>query len=85
VLAAAVEREHRDLQARCARYLSAPVDPLERLWVLQSDHLKILACVERGQPEESVLHTRAHLRSMQDMVIAALSGQGAQRSAARTL
>ena len=81
--AAAVEREHRDLQAQYARYLSAPVENLEGLWLLQSHHLKILGCVERGQPEEGVLHMRAHLRSMQAMVIAALRSQGAQ-SAARS-
>ena len=72
VLAAAVEREHRDLLARSAPYLSAPIDHLDRLWLLQSHHLKILGCVERGQPEEGVQHARAHLRCMQNIVVAAL-------------
>jgi DNA-binding GntR family transcriptional regulator len=85
VLAAAVEREHRDLQAQCARYLSAPVDRLEGLWLLQSHHLKMLGCVKHGQPEEGVLQTRAHLRAMQDIVVTALTRHGAARSAARTL
>jgi DNA-binding GntR family transcriptional regulator len=76
VLAAAVEGIHRDLQANCARYLGAPVDHLETLWLLQSHHLKILGCVERGQPEEGVLQTRAHLHSMQNSVVAALYDQG---------
>jgi len=67
VLAAAVERTHRELPG--------PGDQLETLWRLQADHRRILECVERGQADEAVRHTRAHLRAMHQSVVAALSRQ----------
>jgi DNA-binding GntR family transcriptional regulator len=74
VLAAMVERMHLELQALYLPYLSA-ADGLERLWTLQSEHRKILSCIENRQAEEGMQHTRAHLAGLRDQVVAVLGGR----------
>jgi DNA-binding GntR family transcriptional regulator len=58
---------HRELQD-----VHLSVHDPRMLWLLQSQHRKILSCVEAGQVEESVALVRAHLAGVRDEVLAGL-------------
>jgi DNA-binding GntR family transcriptional regulator len=72
-LAHMVARVCGDLQASYLPRLSRPLHRPGTLWLLQCQHRKILSCIEAGNAEDGVLHTRAHLHLIRDQVLAALS------------
>jgi len=74
VLAGMVERTHHELETVYLPYIDEPADSLSNLWSLQSEHRKILSCVERREATASVQHTRAHLAGLRDQVVAAVRG-----------
>lgn len=72
-LAHMVARICGDLQAMYLPRLSRPIHRPGTLWLLQCQHRTILSCIEAGQADDGVLHTRAHLHLLRDQVLAALS------------
>jgi DNA-binding GntR family transcriptional regulator len=72
-LAHLVARVCGDLQASYVPRLSRPLHRPGTLWLLQCQHRKILSCIEAGNAEDGVLHTRAHLHLIRDQVLAALN------------
>jgi DNA-binding GntR family transcriptional regulator len=68
-----VARVCGDLQAAYLPRLSRPIHRPGTLWLLQCQHRQILSCIEAGDAEDAVLHTRAHLHLIRDQVLAALS------------
>jgi DNA-binding GntR family transcriptional regulator len=60
------------LQALHARQVRRP----GTLWLLQCQHRTILSCIEAGQAEQGMRHTRAHLHLMRDQLVAALNAPG---------
>jgi DNA-binding GntR family transcriptional regulator len=74
-LAHMVARICGDLQASYLPRLSRPIHRPGTLWLLQCQHRTILSCIEAGQAEAGVLHTRAHLHLLRDQVLAALSAE----------
>jgi DNA-binding GntR family transcriptional regulator len=73
LLADMVERICSEFQAMCAPHVPRPIRRPGTLWLLQCQHRKILSCIEAGQAEEGMLHTRAHLHLIRDQWLAALS------------
>jgi len=73
LLADMVERICRELQAMYGRHVPRPMRRPGTLWLLQCQHRKILSCIEAGQAEEGMLHTRAHLHLIRDQLLAALN------------
>jgi DNA-binding FadR family transcriptional regulator len=74
LLADMVQHLGSELQTICTSQRRWPTQRAGTLWLLQCQHRKILSCIEAGQPEEAVLHTRVHLHLLRDQVVAALSG-----------
>jgi DNA-binding FadR family transcriptional regulator len=75
LLAHMVARICGDLQATYLQRISQPIHRPGTLWLLQCQHHKILSCIEAGEAEDGVLHTRAHLHLIRDQVLAALSAK----------
>jgi DNA-binding GntR family transcriptional regulator len=73
VLAHMVARVCGDLQAAYLPRLSRPIHRPGTLWLLQCQHRQILSCIEAGDAEDAVLHTRAHLHLIRDQLLAAVS------------
>ena len=73
VLADVVERICSELQAISGRHVPRSMRRPGTLWLLQCQHRKILSCIEAGQAEEGILHTRAHLHLIRDQLLAALT------------
>ncbi|MBV8717179.1 MAG: FCD domain-containing protein [Chloroflexi bacterium] len=74
LLATMVEHLGAELRAICEDQQRWPTQRAGTLWLLQCQHRKILSCIEAGQAEDAVLHTRAHLHLLRDQLVAALSG-----------
>jgi DNA-binding FadR family transcriptional regulator len=62
-----------ELERICAEHVPRPIHRPGTLWLLQSQHRKIVSCIEAGLADEAVLHTRAHLHLIRDQLVAALS------------
>jgi DNA-binding GntR family transcriptional regulator len=73
VLGAMVADVCAELERICADYAPRPIHRPGTLWLLQSQHRKIVSCIEAGLTDEAVLHTRAHLHLVRDQLVAALS------------
>jgi DNA-binding GntR family transcriptional regulator len=78
LLADMVERICTELQTIYGRHVPRPMRRPGTLWLLQCQHRKILSCIEAGQAEEGVLHTRAHLHLIRDQLLAALNDPPAE-------
>jgi DNA-binding GntR family transcriptional regulator len=72
-LGALVADECGALERICAQHVPRPIHRPGTLWLLQSQHRKILSCIEAGLADEAVLHTRAHIHVIRDQLVAALS------------
>jgi DNA-binding FadR family transcriptional regulator len=75
LLAQTVEHIATELQAISTRQRGRSARRPGTLWLLQCQHRKILSCIEAGEAEDAVRHTRAHLHLMRDQLMAALSQQ----------
>jgi DNA-binding FadR family transcriptional regulator len=73
VLGAMVAEVCGELERICAQHVPRPIHRPGTLWLLQSQHRKILSCIEAGLADEAVLHTRAHLHLIRDQLVLALS------------
>jgi DNA-binding GntR family transcriptional regulator len=73
LLASIVEQVGLELESICRGQARWPSRRPGTLWLLQCQHRKILSCLEAGQPEDAVVHTRAHLNLIRDQLLAALS------------
>jgi DNA-binding FadR family transcriptional regulator len=73
VLGAMVADVCGELERICAEHVPRPIHRPGTLWLLQSQHRKIVNCIESGLADEAVLHTRAHLHLIRDQLVAALS------------
>ena len=80
VLAAMAERTHREVQEASERYSRGPMRTPEALSRIQSQHHTILSCIEAGQVDAAVQHTRAHLNFLRDATVDRLKGEIAQFS-----
>ena len=73
VLGAMVADVCDELERICTQHVPRPTHRPGTLWLLQSQHRKIVSCIEAGLADEAVLHTRAHLHLIRDQLVAALS------------
>jgi DNA-binding FadR family transcriptional regulator len=73
LLAKTVEHIATELQTISTHHRAPLARRPGTLWLLQCQHRKILSCIEAGQPEDAVRHTRAHLHLMRDQLIADLN------------
>jgi DNA-binding GntR family transcriptional regulator len=78
VLGALVADECGELERICAQHVARPIHRPGTLWLLQSQHRKILSCIEAGLADEAVLHTRAHIHVIRDQLVAALSASASE-------
>jgi DNA-binding FadR family transcriptional regulator len=75
LLAQTVEHIATELEAISTQQGSQPARRPGTLWLLQCQHRKILSCIEAGQTDDAVRHTRVHLHLMRDQLMAACSQQ----------
>lgn len=73
LLANIVEQIGTEVETICHTDLKWPSRRPGTLWLLQCQHRKILSCLEAGQSDDAVRHTRAHLHLIRDQLLAALS------------
>ena len=76
VLGAMVADVCGELERICAEHVPRPIHRPGTRWLLQSQHRKIVSCIEAGLADEAVLHTRSHLHLIRDQLVAALSAPG---------
>lgn len=73
LLANMLEQIGVELETICHPDVKWPSRRPGTLWLLQCQHRKILSCLEAGQSEDAVRHTRAHLNLIRDQLLVALS------------
>ncbi len=79
LLAQTVKHIVSQLKGISAQHGNYPAGRPGTLWLLQCQHRTILRCIEAGQADDAVRHTRAHLHVIRDRLLAALSQRGATR------
>jgi DNA-binding GntR family transcriptional regulator len=78
LLARMIQQMAVELEGMCRDDLEWPGRRPGTVWLLQCQHRKVLSCLEAGESEDAVRHTRAHLHLIRDQMLAALS-QGVAR------